>query len=310
MPRAGRQVPNVYFGRPGALVTMPWPVGDQDGNYEKPVFDFLTGTGQHVLSTLSGGSRLFKVNWNALHVDNYARIEQYWTGMMGTGPWAYIDPSARNLLLPNQASASSTYNDPVGWATSFPSADQGTLTSNSNATYIHRAGAPRSVRWNFTVTATAFPGLVFTSAYRNWFGVPCVPGLPYAWSTWARPDNVIDSAITLAAKLTWLNAAGGTISEISGGDISLTGWTRLSTTGVAPAGAAYCRPILVATGATIAVGSSLYLDEPLLEQDSVINDWAPGTGLRPVEIAELPERVPFDTRMRTGLALQLRELAA
>jgi hypothetical protein len=78
---------------------------------------------------------------------------------------------------------------------------------------------------------------------------------------------------------------------------------------VAPAGAYYCRPIFVATGSTITVGGSIYIDEPMLEQDTVLNNWAPGTGLRPVEILGLSDSVPFNARFRKGISLVLRELA-
>ena len=137
-----------------------------------------------------------------------------------------------------------------------------------------------------------------------------MPGLSYTWSAWCRPDNVVDSSITLAVKLKWIDASGVQIgSDISGGDIVMTGWTRLSLIGVAPAGAAYAQPIFVATGSTITTGGSIYIDEPMLEQDTVLNDWAPGTGLRPIEIIGFPDTVPFDARFRTSLTISVRELA-
>lgn len=89
----------------------------------------------------------------------------------------------------------------------------------------------------------------------------------------------------------------------------MTGWTRLSVVGVAPVGAAYLQPLFVALGSTITTGASIYIDEPLLEQDTVVNDWSPGTGVRPVEILGLPEVVPFASRFRTGLVMSVRELA-
>jgi hypothetical protein len=57
-------------------------------------------------------------------------------------------------------------------------------------------------------------------------------------------------------------------------------------------------------------GGSLYIDEPMLEQDSVLNEWAVGAGIRPVEIVALGEAVPFEARFRTGTAMTLRELAS
>lgn len=310
MVRSLRQWPSVYFGRPGALVTMPWPRGDIDKPYDRQVFDFITGSGQHLISTTAQGSRPYTVTWNALHADNFRAIEQYWAGQMGVGPWAFIDPSMNNMLLPNQAAATNNLMATTGWATSTGAANMGTLLSS--ATQIHRTGATRALRWQFPVTAATTPILTLSSPYRNWYGFPAVTGLPYSWSFWARPDGVVDTSITLAAKIQWLDSTGVQIgADVSGGDIVMSsGFVQLSVTGTAPSNTAYIKPILVATGSTITVGGSIYADEFLLEQDSVVNTWAPGTGLRPVEILGLPETTPFDARWRTGLALTLRELVA
>lgn len=309
MARLDRNNPDVYFGRPGSLLRFPWPRGNMDKTYERLTYDFVTGSGLHLVSSITTGSRPFTINWNALHVDNYAKLEQYHTGMMGVGPWVFVDPSQNNMLTQNQAAATGLYNNTREWALTNVAAGYGQLTSNVDPTHIHRAGARRSLRWTWPVTASVNPILMASPPYRNWWGYPVVPGLSYAWSAWIKPDAVVDTSITVAIKLTWLNAAGGTVSEITGGDIATTAWTRHSTVGVAPVGAVYARAIFVVTGASVTVGGSLYIDEPLLEQDTVVNDWAPGTGLRPVEILSLADSVPFAGRFRQGVTMVVRELA-
>lgn len=307
MARTYKGRPDVYFGRPGALVRLPWPRGDMDRSYDRLTFDFQTGGGQHMVSSLSSGNRSYILTWNALHVDNYRYLEQYWTGAMGVGPWVFIDPSMQNMLLPNQASATAQFNDARTWSTA--ATNHGTPSSNVNSAHIHRAGAPRSLRWLFSVAATTSPKLEMTYPYRSWPGYPVVPGLSYVWSAWAKPDGIVDSAITLSIRMAWYDSAGVIIgSQVSGGDIAMTGWTAHSVIGVAPSNAAYVKTYFVATGATITTGASIYIDEPNLEQDTVLNGWAPGTGLRPVEILGLPDHVPFDARFRTTLAMTLREL--
>jgi hypothetical protein len=292
-------------------VTMPYPSGGIDRGYDRRTADFLTGAGQHQVSQMVLGSRLYSIAWAALHMDNYRLIQQYWEGHMGVGPWALIDPSAGNILLQNQSSATSTWNDARYWATSTGAANMGALSSNSTATFIHRTGAPRSLRWLFPVTAATNPILGFTFPYRTWFGFPVVAGLSYTWSAWCRPDNIVDSSITMAVKFRWMDASGAQVgADVSGGDTVMTGWTRLSVIGLAPVGAAYLQPIFVAVGATITNGASIYIDEPMVEQDTVLNDWVGGTGARPVEILGIPEVVPFAARMRTGLTMTVRELAA
>jgi hypothetical protein len=312
MARAERQVPSIYLGRPGAVVQLPWPRGDLERSYQRQSFDFVTGSGQHAISLLTAGARSYNVNWNALHVDNFSLLEAFWSGTNGAGPWALIDPSTPNMLLPNQASATNALYDTTGFATSTGAANMGTLLSNSATAgnLTHRTGTQRSLRWQFTVAAATTPILTFTSPYRNWFGYPAVAGLPYAWSFWARPDGTVDTSITLAAIFQWLDSAGVQIgSDVTGGAIVMSsGYVKLSVTGTAPAGTAYIKPLAVATGSTITTGGSIYLDEPLLEQDSAFNNWAPGTGVRAIEITSLVDIAPFEARMRRGCTMTVQEL--
>lgn len=280
-----------------------------DRRFDRMTSDFMTGSGQHMVSSMIGGSRSYTVNWNALHVDTYARIEQYWSGMNGPGPYVFIDPSAPNLLPPNVASATGHRLDTTHWVTSGGA--NGIVSSNATAAHIHRAGAVRSLRWQWSVAAGTFPVLQVSPLYRSWWGQPVAPSIPYAFSSWVKPDGTVDTSITVAVKLEWLDAAGTAIgSQISSGDIPVTAWQRLSVSGTSPSNAAYVKPLWVVTGSTVTTGASLYIDEPLLEQDSVVNDWAPGTGIRPVEILDLNDHVPFAARFRQGLSLSLKELAA
>lgn len=308
--RAERYVPAIYFGRPGALQALPYPAGDIDKPYDRMAYDFTNGAGTHRISKLAGGSRLYSLNWDALHVENYDILAKYWTGNMGTGPWALIDPSVTNMLSPNQAGATSlinyVWND---WDTGSSSYSMGSLLSNQNATFIHRSGAPRSLQWNFPQTLAEYPVMWPLKPYADWAGWPVVPGANYIFSCWARPDGTVATNVMMAVKLQWYNSSGVYLSETSGGDSFMTTWQRYSASGAPPAGAAYVRPIFVVTGSSIPVNGSVYIDEPMLEQDSVLNDWAPGTGVRPVEILSLTDGVPFATRMRDGIKCDMREVS-
>lgn len=308
MARASRIWPNLYFGRPGALVTIPYPRGDIGRDYERLISDFVTGSGQHLISLNPLGSRLYGLNWTSLHGDTYALLEQYWVGSMGVGPWALVDPAVNNMLQPNQASATNNLMDTTGWKTSTALANEGTILINTDPNFIHRTGATRSIRWQFPVTPATTPILMTTPPYRNWSGIPVMVGLPYAFSAWVKPDGVIDSNITASARIRWYDATGSMLSEITSGDTAVTTWTKLSVTGTAPANAAYAWPLFTTTGSTITNGGSLYVDEILLEQDNAFNTWAPGTGIRAVEILGLTATVPFDAKWVKSIALNLREL--
>ena len=310
MARAFRQVPAVYFGRPGDLVQLPWPKNDIEKSLLRQSFDFITGGGNHVVSTLVGGARTYGVHWNALHVDNYRLLSQFWTGEMGNGPWVFIDPSVPNLLQANQAAAGYVTYDTTGFATNTGATNEGTLFVNSTATFLHRTGTKRSLQWQFTTSPISAPTLILGAPFRNWFGIPVVPGLSYAWSGWLRPDGTIDTAITASLRIRWLDSAGAQLSESSGTVTSLSSFAQLSVIATAPAGAVYARLVVVVDGTTVTTGGSLYLDELLFEQDTVVNAWAPGTGCKPVEILGLPDMVGFEARMRKGIDLVLQELSA
>lgn len=308
MVRADRNRPDIYFGRPGYLFKLPYPKGGIDKPYDRSSFDFITGSGNHRVSQLLGGSRSFALTWNALHLDNYSVLERFWTGNMGIGPWAFIDPSQPNMLTVNQASATSQYNYWYpGWDTYAGNANFGTLSSNNNAAHIHRYGATRSLRWHFTVAPAVNPFMGPQAPWDGWHGFPVVPGLSYAFSAWLKPDGTLMTNPSIAMKMRWVNALGATLSEISGGDTFMTSWSRMSVVGVAPPSAAYCLPLIVGAS-NFVEGGSIYVDELVLEQDTVVNDWAPGTGLRPVEIMSLTDAVPFAARFRQGVTMSLREV--
>jgi hypothetical protein len=309
--RSSRQVPTIYFGQPGkALQMLPWPSGGIDMPYERQTFDFLTGSGLHQVSSLSVGSRQYTINWDSMHLDTFSLLSQYRIGTNGPGPFCLFDPSAPNLL-PANASA------PTG-VTSLPNpefflptagAGQGSLGQNVTAALIHRTSGWASLRWVFNSAPDAVCTLAVTPQFRNWFGHPVVSGLPYAFSSWVTVDGTIETNASVSVRLGWLDKTGAQLSESSGTVTAVTGWTQLSVLATAPANAVYAVPRWVLDGTTMATGGALFIDENLWEQSQSVNTWAPGSGIRPVEIVGLNETVPFESRFRTNVQMTLRELA-
>lgn len=308
MARSQRQVPSLYFGAPGKMVTLPYPLGAIDRTADKQTYDFLTGSGLHQVSSLTESSRAYTVTWNALHQDTFTNLEMYRLGANGPGPFAFIDPSAPNLLPANVASATGLRSDATDLVTD--TLDNGTPLSNPTSTFIHRTTGYRSIQWLFTEAAQAAnPTMYVRSPFRNWIGLPVMTGLPYSFSSWARVDGTIETSATLGVRMSWYDSASALLSTSSGSNATVTStWQQLTVTGTAPAGAAFVIPRWVADGTTLAQNGSFYIDEPLLEQDSVVNAWAPGTGIRPVQMVGLTEGVPFEARFRTSVQLGLREL--
>lgn len=310
--RSFRQLPNLYFGQPGKqLQVLPWPVNGLDNPYERQTYDFLTGSGSHQISSLAVGSRPYTIKWDSMHIDTFIKLSQYRIGTNGPGPFVLLDPSAPNLM-PANASA------PTG-VTSLPNpefylptagAGQGALSQNVLPAFIHRAAGWASLRWLFATAPDAAPVLVVAPQFRNWYGHPVIAGLPYAFSSWMRVDGTVETSATVAMKLQWLDSAGAQISISSGGDLAVTSsWSRQSVIATAPGNAVYALPRWDLTGSSMAAGGALFIDEVLWEQDNVVNDWAPGTGIRAVEIVGLDESVPFEARFRTNVQMTLRELA-
>jgi len=308
MVRAPRIWPDIYFGKPGAMTLLPWPRGGVDRPFEKNVVDFITSSAHHIVTSSPSGARQITLNWNALHQDNYGLLAQYWYGAMGLGPWAFADPSVSNMLLPNQGSTTSHLYDTTGFKTSGGAAADGTLLSGT--ALIQRTGAPRSLQWSFPVTASTTPILLLNAPYRNWYGYPVVQNLPYMWSCYLAPDGVVDTSITASLRLRWLDASGAFISEASSTTTAVTTWTQLSATGTPPSNAVYGQPAVLLTGSTITTGGSLFLDSMQFEQDSVVNPWAPGSGMRAVEILSLTDTVVFDAKWRAPITMVLRELVS
>jgi hypothetical protein len=308
--RSGRQVPSVYFGVPGKLINLPWPASGIDKTYERQTSDFLTGAGLHQVSSMATGTRAYTVNWDALHLDSFNKISQYRVGVNGAGPFTLIDPSSPNLLDANVSAPSSLLGTPVGsFVTGVSGATGGVLAHQANSTYVHRSQGWASLKWSWATTPATTPILNVRPPSRNWYAYPTVPTLSYAFSSWVTVDGVVETNATVALKIAWLDAAGATLSTSAGSATAITTWTKLSVIAAAPANAAYMNPYWELTGSTMVSGGALYIDEVQLEQDTAVNDWAVGTGIRPIEIVGLTEKVPFDARFRTDVALSLRELA-
>jgi hypothetical protein len=313
MPRSSRQVPKLYFGQPGkTLQVLPWPKNGIEKAYERQTFDFLTGGGFHQISSLAGGSRPYNLSWDTLHIDTFSMLEQYRVGANGPGPWFLADPSAPNLLPPNVASATGLYGGSTyDWLLPTATAGQGVLSGNKLSQYIHRNNGWGSLQWKFATTPDSVALLVPLPQFRNWYGQPVVAGLPYTFSSWITVDGTVETNATVSLRLGWLDATGAQLSETAGSSTAITTWTRLSVVNAtAPPGAVYCEPRWRLDGTTMAAGGSLFIDEPLWEQDSALNSWAVGTGIRAVEITGLTDQVPWDARFRSnGITLNLRELA-
>lgn len=309
MARGYKTDPPVYFGLPGKLVQLPWPQGGVQAPVDRSIYDFMSGDGNHRVSSLVGTSRGYSLAWNALHQSTYDLLNEHWVGQNGPGPFVLIDPSRPNLLRGNQSGATGEWNDARGFTTGFVTAGgNGTLSSNAVAANIHRARGRRSLQWSFSGTLVSTVSIGLDSAFSTWPGIPVLQNAAYSFSFWVKPDGVVDSSIDVGLRLVWYRVDGTVSRTDTVAPATVTAWTQKTTTQTSPADAAYCKPVITATGSTITTGGSLFIDELLFEQDSAVNPWAPGTGVLPVAMLSFPEAIPFDGLFRLQPAMALREV--
>lgn len=228
--------PDIYFGNPGQLVKLPWPKGGLDAPVDVQTFDFVSGTGTHRISRLVGTSRAYSLAWNALHQSTFDKVNQYYIGINGRGPFAIVDPSRPNMLTPNQASATGFWNDGTDFT---PASNSGVVSSNTDPNFVLRGGSSRSLFWSFAgLNSIASPCMLTLNSPLpgRWLGYPVVPSRNYAFAFSAYYTS---GSISVAIRLMWIDINGVTISEsITNQNVS-AGWTSFNKVAMAPPNAAY-----------------------------------------------------------------------
>lgn len=294
----------LYFGRPGALQAIPEPRGGRDITRLRRRSQFALGSGGVRTATIVGGKRTFSLNWEALDAATWAYLESFDQGHQGPGPFAYLDPSRRNMLTDNQSGATSVTNDTTGFTAA------GTGGNLASESVIVKRG-PRSLRWNFATATPASATVSLNTPSRDFPGIP-VAIRAHSFCVQARTAG---AGVTLQARLTWLDAAGATISSSTGNATpAVSGaWTAVKVVNAtAPAGTAFVLASVVATVATITAGAAVLLDELQLVEGAVADPlWSPGTGVLPVDVMSLNESPPFGfSQYRTGPTLVLQEVGS
>jgi hypothetical protein len=122
----------------------------------------------------------------------------------------------------------------------------------------------------------------------------------------------------------WRNAAGGFISQVIDTTASLVANVqnkRLLTNIVAPAlatqaelvvhedGTPAVTKVMWADSVALFPSTGFYIDKLQFEYGSVVHDWAPGTGVRPVQITGMGEDIPFDVWFRNGPSVVIQEVS-
>lgn len=296
---------NAYFGRPGNLVTMVIPKGGLAATRHRPTSVFNLGDGGTRVDKLVNGARSYSLDYQSLTRDAFATLQAFAEGLEGPGPFVFLDPGQRNMLLANQAGATSLYNDTTNFAVA------GTGCTIASSTAFTDAG-PRVLAWSFNITAPAsasVTGVQASSAFSS--GVPVKSSRSLCFSCQARGGGS-DAIVTLTPQLRWYDATGVLLSTSSGTAFTTASgaWTAASASFVAavpPANAVYVNWTISASASSVSSGAIVYLRRLQLEEGSTPGTWYPGTGVWPVAVISLAdswEAYFTDARDRPAFVLQ------
>lgn len=142
-----RIAPEIWFGRPGSLVSLPPPEPGYVNTLVRPRAVTNTAGGGRSVSTAGYGRRQWTLNWTALPEDEFYLLEGFNSGVRGVGPWAFFDPSLRNKAFPNQSTGTDVLGTTDGFAGQVPGETliaSSAFTANSLRSYAWTvpAGAP------------------------------------------------------------------------------------------------------------------------------------------------------------------------
>jgi hypothetical protein len=225
----------LYFGRPGALVTLRSPRGPLAANRQRRVSTFELGVGGNSVDQMTGGSRTYVINYEQLTREDWAILSAFAEGHEGPGPFAFLDPGQRNMLPVNMSGATSLTND----VDNFSIAGSGCSIASS-ATYTD--AGPRTLAWTMANNAPGstaaltpdWPSSVFP------YGVPAVVGRALCFSCWVRGGGT-DPIVTYTPQLIYRDINGVALSTTSGTPVasSSSAFTQMFATATAPAGTVY-----------------------------------------------------------------------
>lgn len=171
----------------------------------------------------------------------------------------------RNLVKSPRANSSA-------WAvTGYGTGGAGTFTVTTGAA---RDGVGSAGVQTWTTAATAGGASMVTSKNSaSW--VPVVAGRTYSWGIWVKQSQ----ALSLATRITWSDAANALVSSSSivGTTPAVDSWTRVTSSGVAPAGAVWAQvEARVVNISGMINGYTLTADEAMMVEGTTLPDYADG----------------------------------
>ncbi|WP_344462740.1 hypothetical protein [Kitasatospora kazusensis] len=178
---------------------------------------------------------------------------------------------------------------PQGLANGTSTAD--TQLTNGSRTVATVPAAPtghtRAVAWSYPVSSGAFAlGLGATSAFFancDTDAVPVLgqpgqlPGQSWTFSAYASVAAGGPAGLQLGGRISWYRQDGTRIAPSDGAPVTMPtapGWTRITVTAAAPAGAVWARVSLISPATTVTtVAGTVYLTGWQFEQSAAVTPW-------------------------------------
>ena len=289
----------IYFGPAGSLRKIFDPTGGMLVTRDISTSVFVTGAGGVRTAKALNGMRQYTLDYAALGRKNFEYLSAFQQGHMGPGPFVLLDPGRRNLLTVNQSSSTSQTNDTRDFTVSGTG---GTISSDASLA----TSFPRSLKWSFATTTPGSASLLLDKPSSIW------PGIPVTNRQYAFACNAIGGPVTVALTIKWMDLAGATLATSTGTAVatSTSAWTPLLVTALPPANAVWAQCGLAPTLATIAAGESVnFTAFQFVEGSQPDANWAPGTGVYPVQVMSIPEQYGFaEPGMLVSPTLVLQEV--
>jgi hypothetical protein len=150
----------------------------------------------------------------------------------------------------------------------------GTVNS-TKATASGGVSGSQSAQVTCSTTTTAIAGIYagVNSTASTRFSI--TGGAPYIFSAYAKD---VSTSAQVAAKIEWYDASNSIISTTSGTatTINTSGWTRVTVTDTAPAGASYATPTIY-TKTAVSNGAQFLVEDVLFEYGSILNPYFDGS---------------------------------
>lgn len=230
-------------------------------------------------------SRSWAMAWQWSEHADWSQLYELFDGQAGPGPFWLLDPTVRNYLAPDQATAGTAVGDDASWATLTTAETVDVEPSFADL------GCTTSVLWDLPVSP--MQGVLRLPHYSGQ-NRPTLEG--WEWTFWQRAGIWgSDLTVDARAEIVWYDDVGA-LSTSTGAYAPLTGtnYGRHAVTATAPAGAIGFEPRLRVdlTDITGGVSAEVRLGRARLLQGPDDAVWYPAQDMPRVSIASQDDGLP------------------